>query len=217
MIFLYVCDRISKIYTVVRTDLKNVVVKTALKVILAVIIAMGVAFATASLGFPKSMATLFENMGAYSFATGYASLAYKYSGTVENLARCVDDSVFGEDEPNIVNFGNKLVKHSDFLNYSQKRTDESGIDYFHFVYSNLAVAKYGQGDKKGALETAKTSMQDVSDFPVNNALAALAIRAAEKSDEQFSQQLLQEISAKVPSAEQQNYYDAVKNILSNNS
>lgn len=181
--------------------------------ILVVIIAVALAFATASLGFPQHMATMFENMGAYSFAMGYAGLAYKYSGTVENLARCVDDSIFADDEANVINYGDKLVAHDDFIEYCTTRTEESGIDYYHFIYSNLACAKYTRDDADGAFETAQASMQNVADFPENNAYAALAIRAVKALDYEMAIKLYQEIIQKTPSAEQQEYYDAVIGIL----
>ena len=80
----------------------NVVVKTALKTLLGVIIALLIAFAIASLGFPGSMASLFENWGNYSLATGYASLSYSYSGNAEDLARCFQDSVLAGNDGDIV-------------------------------------------------------------------------------------------------------------------
>lgn len=202
------------------------VVKTALKTVLIVIIALILAFITASLGFPQHMATMFEKMGSYSFATGYAGLAYKYNGTVENLARCVDDSVFADDDANIVNYGDKLVAREDFIEYSENRTkadieraEQDGIDmgdysYYHFVYSNLARAKYNRGNSDGAFETAQKSMQDVPDFPVNNAFAVLAIRSVEKADKEFSERILNEIVKFKPAADQLNYYNAVIAILS---
>lgn len=193
--------------------MKNIVTKTAFKMILVVIIAIALVFATASLGFPQHMATMFENMGVYSFATGYAGLAYKYSRTVENLARCVDDSIFADDEANVINYGDKLVAHIDFKEYCATRTEESGIDYYHFIYSNLACAKYTRDDADGAFETAQASMQSVADFPENNAYAALAIRVVKNLDYELAIKLYQEIIQKAPTAEQQEYYDAVIGIL----
>lgn len=217
LLFLPVCDKIFKIYTIEtprKKQVKSIVTKTALKTLLAAIIAILVVFAAVSLGFPQHMATMFENLGSYSIATGYAGLAYKYNGTVENLARCVDDSIFAGSDANIVKYGEKLVTCGDFAEYSVGRTEESGIDYYHFVYSNLACAAYNRGDKDGAFERAQESMQDVDGFPENNALAALAIRSVESSDGQFSQKLYQEILTKAPTAEQQDYYLAVIDILS---
>ena len=217
MHFPFVCDKIFKIYCALtgKGKLKNVVANTAFKTVLIVIAAIIIAFATASLGFPQHMATMFEDMGAYSFATGYAGLAYKYSGTVENLARCVDDSILAADDANIINYGDKLVKRKDFISYSEKRTAASnGVNYYHFVYGKLACAKYNRGKKEGALKAAQTSMQNVSDFPVNNALGLLSARAFKKSDIEFCRKLSEEIGKFNPSDEQQQkYYDAVISIL----
>lgn len=182
---------------------------------MAVIIAIFVAFGTASLGFPQHMATLFEKMGAYSFATGYAGLAYTYKGTVENLARCVDDSIFAHDDANIVNYGNKLVEREDFDAYCEQRNEalDGAVDYYQYIYGNLACAIYSRGDKDGALDAAKNAMQKVSGFPANNALAALAIRSAKNSDTEFSATLYNLIKDIEPTLDQQNYYDVVISIL----
>ena len=195
--------------------MKNIVSKTAVKTVLIVISALILAFTTASLAFPQHMATLFENMGAYSFATGYAGLAYKYSGTVQNLARCVDDSILAEDDANVINYGEKLVSHEGFADYAKERTEASGVDYYHFAYSYIACAKYSRGKKDEALQTAKSAMQNVPDFPVNNALAALAIKSVENSDKEFAEKVYLSIVelGSEPAEDQLNYYETVLTIL----
>ena len=192
----------------------KIVTHTAFKAVIIIILVLLIAFATASLGFPQHMATMFEDMGAYSFATGYAGLAYKYSGTVENLSRCVDDSIIAKDDANIVNYGEKIVKRKDFISYCEKRNAASdGVDYYHFVYGNLARAKYNRGNKDGALKTAQTSMQNIEGFPVNNAFALLATRAVKNKDRNFCEQIYMLINGIEPSPEQQEYYNAVIAIL----
>lgn len=195
--------------------MKHIVIKTALKTLLVVVMVLIVAFATASLGFPGRMATLFENMGAYSSATGYANLAYKYSDTVENLARCMDDSIFAGNDKKIVKYGDMLVEYEDFISYAEERTAALGgeVNYYYFVYSNLACAKFNCGDKDGALDMAKIAMQDVKDFPINNTYAILAIQAARNSDTEFCQKMYNLIVDLTPSAAQQNYYNVVLSIL----
>lgn len=195
--------------------MRSVVVKTALKTLLIAVIALIIAFAAASLGFPGQMASLFEKSGAYSCATCYARLAYKYSATVENLARCFDDSVFAGNDENIVEFGDMLVSRDDFKTYAEERlaASESGVSYRNFVYSNLAKAKFLCGDKKGAMEVANTAMVGVTDFPANNAYAILAIQAVRINDGEYRQKIYGLIVNLSPSAEQQNYYNAVLSIL----
>lgn len=195
--------------------MKRVVVKTALKTLLVAVIALLAAFGVASLGFPRHMATLFENMGSYSLATGYASLSYKYSKTIGNLARCVDDSIFAGNDKNIVKYGDMLVVLEDFSEYAKERTEalDGEADYFYFVYSNLAGAKYNCGNKDDALDMAQMAMQGVTDFPVNNTYAILATRAAQADDAEFCQKLYELIVDLTPSAAQQAYYDTVLSIL----
>lgn len=197
------------------SKLKNIVSSTAFKTIIIVIMALIVAFTAASLAIPQHMASMFENMGAYSFATGYASLAYKYKDTAGNLARCVDDSILAEDDDNVINFGDKLVSHADFAAYAKTRTEESGLDYYHFVYSYVACAKYTRGEKDNAFQTATESMQNVLDFPENNAFAALAIKAAENSDKEFAEKIYLKILELdlQPTEEQTSYYGTVLTIL----
>lgn len=203
--------------------MNNIIAKTALKTLLVLIIAAILAFGVASLGFPQHMATLFENLNGYSFATGYAGLAYSYSRTIENLSRCVDDSILAGDYVNVINYGELLVSEEDFVAFAAERTSadreklstESASDYnyYHVVYGNLACAKYNRGDSEGALATAKESLPEGSGFPANNAYAALAVRANLKSDAQFLSELYNAVKVLTPNSGEEEYYEAVMAIL----
>lgn len=134
------------------------------------------------------MAGFFENIGAYSFATGYASLAYTYSPNTEYLVRCLDDSILSGNEGNIVNFGDKFISDENFEEYCAERSNET-LDYKYYVFSSVATAKYGRGDKEGALNLAEQSFEGVSGFPKRNVYAALAVKAIEKGDRAFEDEL----------------------------
>lgn len=153
----------------------KIIAKTALKVLVAVIIALIIAFAVASLGFPKSMAGFFEKQGAYSFAGGYASLQYGYSGKTEDLARCVQDYVLAENDKNTVKFGDKLAAAEDFDGFSESETARLGFDYKQYICGKIACAKYRNGDKDGALVFAKTAVEESGRFAKNNALVQLVL------------------------------------------
>lgn len=192
--------------------MNNVIAKTALKTVLAVLIAAAVAFGVASLGFPAQMASLFENMGAYSFASGYASLAYTYSGKCSDLARCLDDSIFAGDDRNIVNFGDQLLARGDFADYCSTRND---VNYSQYASRNVACAKYRSGDKEGALKVAQDSLG--SGFPVNNAVAALAVEAHGVKDREFENRLYEIIEPIRPNGETEaEYKGLLMQLLSEN-
>lgn len=209
--------------------LKNIISKTALKTLLIVLIAVVLAFGVASLGFPQHMATFFENTGSYKIATGYASLAYTYSDTFENLVRCVDDSILSGDDSNIVSFASRLIAAEEFGEYCSLRDEEfkknlngSGFDastefsYKQYVAGHLSCSQYALGNTDGALETAKNAMSGEY-FPANNAYAMLATRAASRNDAEMKEKLLSEIESVIQSGsfkpEQYEYLQTVKNLL----
>lgn len=193
----------------------HIIAKTALKTLLAVIIAIIIAFGVASLAFPAGMASVFESMGNYTLATGYASLAYTYSPTTENLSRCVEYSILAGDDGNIMSFAEKLVEADDFDDYCAS-VDEAvnsscekkygktykeqygyAYSYRQFVYGHLACAQYNRGKKNEAIATAEAAMGgDFSSFPRNNALFALARRYGEKQDTDSSKDKLLEVLQK---------------------
>lgn len=205
--------------------MKNVISKTALKAVLIVIIAAVLAFGVASLGFPQHMATFFEKTGNYKFATGYASLAYTYSGTYENLARCVDDSILSGDNSDIVNFASRMVDNDGFEEFCAARDEaireslengglQANTDYSYkqYVTGNLACSRYALGDADGALETASAALEGEG-FPPNNALAMLARRAVINGDNDMKiklRKIIEEIEAAPDEAE---YHDAVLEFL----
>lgn len=128
--------------------LKDVVIKTALKTVLAVITALVIAFGIASLAFPGGMANICENTGNYSMAVGYSSLAYKYSGKVEDLARCAEDSIFSKKDKKIVKYCGELMAHDDF---EKLCADKSGslvlggvqltLNYKQYITDNFNAAQ----------------------------------------------------------------------------
>ncbi len=128
--------------------LKEVVLKTALKTLLAVIIALVLAFGIASLAFPGGMANICENTGNYSMAAGYSSLAYKYSGKVEDLARCAEDSIFAKKDKNIVKYCNELLQHKDFDRLCEEKSGnvivngvQLKLDYRQYITDNRDAAQ----------------------------------------------------------------------------
>ncbi len=199
--------------------MSKVILKTALKTLLVVVVVVLVAFGVASLGFPSDMAGLCEKSGNYSMATGYASLSYTYSKDVNDLNRCFTDSVYAGNDSDIVKFGDKLIADEKFTEVCESITvikvkigDEEievPIDYKQYVYGRLAAAKYRSGKKDEALELAKTAMEEVSDFPKNNALAILSLQVSESGDKDMADKLLLEVQTRTPADEDKAYYDTL--------
>lgn len=155
----------------------KVIAKTALKALIIAVLFVSLAFGVLSLGYPLGMASFFEHCGNYSFASGYASLNYKYTGKLEDLDRCFYDCSLASDDGDIIYFGETLLSKHGFDEYGAARGEELGINYKHYVCGCVAAAKYRQGDKAEALETAKSAFEAESGFPNANALVKLLLEA----------------------------------------
>lgn len=132
--------------------MKKVVLKTALKTILGLLIALIIAVLIASFGFPKSMASLCERTGSYSLAATYSSLSYKYTGDIEDLARCAEDSIFAKNDNKIIKYCEKLINHEKFDELCEKKSEQLSlgslplaVDYKQFIADNLSAAKARKG------------------------------------------------------------------------
>lgn len=180
---------------------------------MTVIIALAIAFGIASLGFPQHMATMFERMGSYSFATGYASLRYTYTGEMPDLARCVEDSLLAKSDSNVVSFGDRFISDRQaFEEYCTTRTDFKW-DYRQYILGGLSVSKYRTGDSDGAIEAVILALSAVSGFPVPNAAGDLA-QEIKSSDAQLKSRLYSIVLERVPSESESAYHTAVLRVLS---
>ncbi|MDE6585823.1 MAG: hypothetical protein K2K80_03990 [Clostridia bacterium] len=188
--------------------------KTALKVLLAALIVLIVAFGILSLGYPAGLASFFEKSGNYSFASGYASLNYKYTGKIEDLERCFNDYVMSGNDENTVYYGEKLVNANNqgFATLCKQRDEELGINYRHMVYGTIACAKYRQSDKAGAVNSAKEAFIEGEGFPAANALVKL-ILAAEKDTVFLEEKIMPAMQEITPLDSQKEYYDRVVAII----
>ncbi|MDE7167493.1 MAG: hypothetical protein K2O28_01440 [Clostridia bacterium] len=191
----------------------KVILKTALKTLLIVAVIVLVAFGVASLGFPSEMAGLCEKSGNYSMATGYASLSYTYTKDVNDLNRCFLNSVHANNDSDIVKFGDKLIADEKFAEVCEKAesTVQIEADYKQYVYGRVAAAKYRNGKKDEAFDTAVAA--DVQGFPKNNALAILAVQVIESKDKDMANKLLAEVGNHTPAEGDSDYHTALVNEL----
>lgn len=190
----------------------KVILKTALKTLLVVLLLAAVGFAIASLGFPKSMASYFEKCGNYSMAAAYSSLSYSYSGDADDLNRCVQDNIEAGNDRNVSAFGDELLSRDDFSQFCERKSGELKFDYRQYICGRIAVAKYRLGNFDGAISLVNGAMSFVN-FPSQNAMVQLVLAVREKGNKPDGERLLAEVEKLKPTEEEQPYYEMVKNIL----
>lgn len=188
----------------------KVIAKTALKTLAVVAAVIAVAFGVASIGFPSAMAGVFEKLGNYSFATGYASLSYTYSKDIADLSRCAQDSILSKNDKNTVKFGDKLIAHEGFYEFCSTESERLKLDYSQYICGGIACAKYRTGDTRGAISLAADAVEKSGGFSEGNAIVQLTLAVEKKGDKAAAEGLLNVITT--ISAEGKNY-EAVINTL----
>lgn len=162
--------------------MRKLLIQTALKSALMIFILTVVVAAVTCLGFPQTMANYAEGFGNYKIAASFATLQYKYTNDVEDLARVVEDSILCGNDKNIVVYGEKLVKHDNFSTLCDKKDALMNEgDYFKFVTSKVALSKYSLKGMDNALAFAK-EVNGNSTFKNGNALMALSVKAVSQRD-----------------------------------
>lgn len=194
--------------------MEKLVVKTAVKTVIIILVAFGVIFAIFNFAFPQHMATLTEGMGNYSLAIKYASLRYTYTKDTGDLARCFDDAVLLGDDKYIVKFGEELVDCRDFELYCESKSMSvgSGYSYRQRVYSKLAISYYNTGKKEEAVALAAKA-NGTKGFAYGNALMSLAAYARSAKDASTCSLILNELDKITPSESEGADYQAVQKSL----
>lgn len=195
--------------------MNKVIFKTALKTLLAVLIALVAAAAILCLGFPQNVADICEKTGSYSAATVFASLRYTYTGDVNDLARCAEDSILSGNSVNIRKYCGKLVAEEEFATVCEEKDGAAVGFYRQYIYGNYAVALYNGGEKALAVETAEAALNGVSGFPEGNAYGSLAMAIVEARDAETANTVLEKIRNLSPSDSEYEikYYNAVLKVL----
>jgi len=169
----------------------KLVVKTAVKTALIILLIFAVSFTIFNIACPQHMATVLESVGSYGMAVKYANLRYTYTGDGYDLARCFDDSVLDEDDEKLVAYGEELIAHKDFDSVCERKNAQFGgyFDYRHKVYSALAKSYYTLGEADKAIEVALKDNGTTS-FERSNSLMVLADRIIKQKDTASAKELI---------------------------
>lgn len=187
--------------------MKSIVIKTAVKTLIAAVVALLIAFGIASVGFPRSMSGICENTGNYWLAARYASLSFIYTGDIDDLWRGAENGRRAGDNAKVIEFNEKMTKHS---NFGKLCAEKGGEPVRQYVYANLAQAKYSESDKQGAVNAVKDALDGVDGFPKNNALAVLAVTVSKAGDKATADMLYELMKDRDDGSE---YFSAVERVL----
>lgn len=167
--------------------MEKVVLKAAVKAVLAILIIFVLAFAVFNLAFPQHMATITENMGYYSLAVKYADLRYSYTKNYGDLVRCFEDGVLAKNDSYVIKYGEKVIENKDKfeeLCADKQNADNTQYLYKDWAYSRISVSYYNEGRKdsnrdngdKKILKAFELAIESngTEEFRRSNALMSLA-------------------------------------------
>lgn len=149
--------------------MRSLIIKSALITLSAILAATLVVFSLWILISPQSMATLSEKTGNYSFAVTCASLRYKYTNDSLDLSRCAEDSIFAQNNKDIIKYCSKLINDKNYSAVCTKKDEQIGVslggqyiaiadlkaNYNSYILGHLAAAYYQTGDTTSAISTAQ--------------------------------------------------------------
>lgn len=195
--------------------MKRIAIKTALITVCAIIILGAAVFGIWILGFPQSMATVCEKTGNFSFAVTCASIRYKYTGEVGDLARCAEDGVMSGKDKYILKYGEMLISDEGFEDLCTAKDEtlsageygEYRSDYKTYICGNVSAAQYRAGDIQKAVNTA--GMSGVKGY------TKLVIAVAENADAESAAIILTALENSSAQSGSYEYLENLKTILIN--
>ena len=193
----------------------RVIIRAALSTLAAIAVLIVLMLSALSIAFPHTMMKLTYDLGMDKLSVQFASRAYNYNGRAYYAAYATEVAIGADDYENVEKYGELLVADDEFAAYCEERdvvVEEDGafevVSYAQYIYGEICKAKYAQGDKEGALQSAWTYIGGGSAFVKNNALVAVLLEALGKKDVSTVQTVLgkmNEIEQSALNGEEQAY------------
>ncbi len=158
--------------------------KVILRAFLSTLAAIAVLFVFMGLAlcafFPSTMMEVAYGMGMETSSIHFAERAYKGSDDVYYIAYATEVAIEDEQKSKVIECGEQFLAHKEFSAYCEEK-GERADSYKRFVYSQVCVAKYDEGQIDEAIALAGQSL-DEGRFSQGNAFVALLVRSIEKED-----------------------------------
>lgn len=152
---------------------------------LAAVVALFLFLVVALIGFyPSTMMELTYDLGMDSTSVRYAERAYRESDDIYYIAYATEVAIGDGNYGKINSCGEKFIADENFAAYCAEKNanaPENAVgSYEQYVYGQVCVAKYANGEKTLAVERAFELLG--TSFPYNNAAVAVLLKAIQGDD-----------------------------------
>lgn len=190
----------------------KVILRAAVSTLAAIAALLALMFLALCFIFPSTLMNITYDLGMDGASIHYAKRAYSYTGEVAYIAFATEVAIGLDDYAQIETCGEELIDDENFDGYCQEKNALIASDggYGQYVFGQICVAKYNQGEKKDAIEKAFALVGN--GFPKNNAVAAVLLTAISADDTQTVQEVKEKMIAmddSAFSALDKEYFDAL--------
>ena len=189
--------------------LDKVIVKAALTTLAAIgtlilFIVLGLC-----LIFPSTSMKFAYDMGMEKSCIHFAERAYRGSDDIYFIAYATEVAIEDRQTEKVVSCGEKFIADDSFETYCSLK----GESYGQFIYGQVCVAKYQEGEKTEAVTLAYQSLN--GSFPKGNAMVAVLLSALKAGDEATLAQVQEKLEEISVEGEEEVYLQQTLALLQN--
>ncbi len=196
--------------------LDKVIVRAVLSTLSAILVLFGCMLLALCFLYPSTMMNITYDLGMDKASVKYATRAYNRSNEVYYIAFATETAIGADLDEKIEECGLVFVKDSDFAQYCAERDAKMGLGegYQQYIYGQVSLAQYRQGEKDEAVDTAFGALAN-NTFPKNNAVQGLALTVLMNGDKAVADTIkekMMNIESGLSGEDKQNF-DALLSLL----
>ena len=172
----------------------KVIVRAALSTLAAIIVLFGCMILALCFLYPSTMMNITYDLGMDKASVKYAMRAYDRTDDVYYVAFATEVAIGADLDEQIEDCGLAFTQNSDFTQYCLERDAKMNLggDYAQYVYGQVSLAQYRQGEKDEALATAFSALAE-NTFPKNNAVQGLTLTVLMEGDTTTKEKIYEEM------------------------
>ena len=168
----------------------KVIVRAVLSTLSAILVLFGCMLLALCFLYPSTMMNITYDLGMDKASVKYATRAYNRSDEVYYIAFATETAIGADLDEKIEECGLAFVQDSKFKEYCAGRDAKRGLGegYQQYIYGQVSLAQYRQGEKDEAIDTAFRALAS-NTFPKNNAVQGLALTVLMNGDKAIADKI----------------------------
>ena len=133
-------------------DYENIIIKTALKTILVLLLSISILFFATGLIAPGVIGDFTYRLGLTSISVPYTKAQYEYSKDINDLATLIDRAYQMDDYQTVVDYADDMYAHEHYLDYVNYESTQNDINYTQYLSGIYVISLLEIGDSDTATD-----------------------------------------------------------------